>query len=871
MDHLLVVLTDGAVVWDPSVGDFEWQSTTALSVALRKKFPDEPLYVDLRWARTSPKFSLSDSRFREHVVSLAAPIRGIPRDELDSADVRQLRRNKILVRSLQGGLGLLTIVALSAATYAIAQKRQAIGDAALARAQASASRALLTARTTPMTALSHAVAASDIPASFPPATAVDGVAIRLTGGSSSPPAPPSEADTALRLTLALSTLRHVFTVPSKVGIRRLDGSVQGPLVALTLTNGSVAVIDATRGSLLAYRERADPALAAFVMSSGRRVLLVGKNSALSIWDLGSGLERITGSLPEEASAHFAATPEHDILVRNGKSGLWLIDLRDGTAQRGRGCRGAQRESVLAAGSVAGRLVTVHSTSDRSLLLLCDARSGLPRGTVHSESTSRIATAMSSDGRLLAAASMDDEAVRIWQLPSGKPVDMLKGHTAVPLALAFGAGSGRIAVGIADGNAVVWRIRKWDRPSEQQDPLVVASGAGGSIYHVAEVDNGRRIVSAHAGVPQSVRVWAGPADSSMVAIQEPGKAQQAIIDPVGGRVWVLTETALVGYGLDAARRAHVPFSSEATGRSGFTRDGRCAFSVLADGTLRAWVMDEPLRAVSVRAVSRVRDVQSAGKGCSIAVLDEAGEVAIHDLDRPERVNPTLRVGSRVTAVRFGDTPELAVTQQRNSSQIYVGSRVARRLGARVKLPSQGSPFVASATAILSIAEFESPVLLAVDPSKPDVPLIGHAQNVTAAEISPDGTRVVTGSDDWTARIWDAANGASLAVLRGHVDGVASIKFRTDGRLVATAGRREDATVRIWDPRAGEQLQRVEFDRGSDLTILAFSEAHLLINADGRLHVLSCESCASMSQMLETARSRVKATAPIELAPSSAIAR
>src|SRR5262249_17732437 len=157
------------------------------------------------------------------------------------------------------------------------------------------------------------------------------VATRLAGGSSGPPAAPAEADTALRLTLALSTLRHVFAVPSNVGIHRLDGSVQGPLVALTLTNGSVAVIGATRGSLLAYREpRAGPASAAFLMSSGRRVLLIGKNSALSIWNLESRLEQVVGRLPDDADASFTATAQRDALVRNGKSGLWVIDLNDGT-------------------------------------------------------------------------------------------------------------------------------------------------------------------------------------------------------------------------------------------------------------------------------------------------------------------------------------------------------------------------------------------------------------------------------------------------------------------------------------------------------------------------------------------------------------
>jgi hypothetical protein len=55
------------------------------------------------------------------------------------------------------------------------------------------------------------------------------------------------------------------------------------------------------------------------------------------------------------------------------------------------------------------------------------------------------------------------------------------------------------------------------------------------------------------------------------------------------------------------------------------------------------------------------------------------------------------------------------------------------------------------------------------------LRGHDDLVRGAAFSPDGTRIVTASDDRTARIWDAATGAEITALRGHEDGVYSIAF------------------------------------------------------------------------------------------------
>ena len=75
--------------------------------------------------------------------------------------------------------------------------------------------------------------------------------------------------------------------------------------------------------------------------------------------------------------------------------------------------------------------------------------------------------------------------------------------------------------------------------------------------------------------------------------------------------------------------------------------------------------------------------------------------------------------------------------------------------------------------------------------------------SAAAFSPDGARIVSGSDDQTVRVWDAASGAELLVLRGHEGPVYAAAFSPDGaRIVSGSG---DGTVRVWDAASGaEQL-------------------------------------------------------------------
>jgi len=82
------------------------------------------------------------------------------------------------------------------------------------------------------------------------------------------------------------------------------------------------------------------------------------------------------------------------------------------------------------------------------------------------------------------------------------------------------------------------------------------------------------------------------------------------------------------------------------------------------------------------------------------------------------------------------------------------------------------------------------------------LSGHGDRVYSAAYSPDGRRIVTASDDKTARIWDATTGAQLTVLSGHNGVVQSAAYSPDGRRIVTASR--DKTARIWDASTGTQL-------------------------------------------------------------------
>lgn len=92
------------------------------------------------------------------------------------------------------------------------------------------------------------------------------------------------------------------------------------------------------------------------------------------------------------------------------------------------------------------------------------------------------------------------------------------------------------------------------------------------------------------------------------------------------------------------------------------------------------------------------------------------------------------------------------------------------------------------------------------------LTGHAGTVTGCAVAPDGGWVVTSSQDRTLRIWDAMTGAQIQVLRGHLSGVNDCAVAPDGSWIVSAGA--DRSVRIWDTRTGTQRAGLGGHRLSD---------------------------------------------------------
>jgi len=113
--------------------------------------------------------------------------------------------------------------------------------------------------------------------------------------------------------------------------------------------------------------------------------------------------------------------------------------------------------------------------------------------------------------------------------------------------------------------------------------------------------------------------------------------------------------------------------------------------------------------------------------------------------------------------------------------------------------------------------------------------GHTDTVRCVALSADKTRLITGGNDRTVRLWDFASGKEIRSFEGHSGFVRGVDFSPDANRIISCS--EDRTIRIWDANTGEQLSQLDGHQNRVIGVSFLSDSNQAISAsfDGTVRI------------------------------------
>lgn len=399
-------------------------------------------------------------------------------------------------------------------------------------------------------------------------------------------------------------------------------------------------------------------------------------------------------------------------------------------------------------------------------------------------------AFSPDGHRLATAGRDRK-VRLFDLEHAGVLvwDTPRGHTDAALTVAFSPNGELIASGGQDRV-----IRLWDaQTGESRGELI---GHDRTIMGLAFSPDGHRVVSADN---ESLREWdVGAVRDPRVLRGHSYQVRTLAISPdgvllaSGGRelcLWDVPTGELVAvfpFGSDDDEIVQ-DLSLAADGKRlavALNNAGRVATVLLVD--LRTGKHTELARAVdewtNAVAFSPSGDQLAAVIGRELCFWD----ATTHKL--------LTRLPESPLFIAYGPDGKLLATSESGGVRVYD----ARSFEVYRDLPNMhGAGLAFSPSGMLLAIGGKEPTVFDVASGRRLATLRGHTDEVYAVAFLPDGSRMATGSNDRTIRLWDLNTFEEVTQLRGHVDQVNDLAFTPDGNtLLSCSG---DYTMRVWDTR------------------------------------------------------------------------
>lgn len=502
-----------------------------------------------------------------------------------------------------------------------------------------------------------------------------------------------------------------------------------------------------------------------------------------VWDLRQGTSVATLEGHEDGLTSVTFSPDGSRVltssfdgtarVWDASSGAELLTLREH--------EGAVNRALYS--SDGGRIITA---SQDKTAKVWDAQTGAVLATLGGNENNVGSACFSASGSQILTTSWRDHVV-LWDAATYQQKGVVGGNDSRCFDAVFSPDESRVLVMFMDKGARVWHAKTgiglYSLPGHTDRILHAEFSSDGVSFATASSDKTARVWDARNGA--SISELLGHSDMvEHVTFSPDGRTVLTASRDKTARLWdAMTGTPLAvlgGHG-DSVIRAE------------FTRDGARAITASYDGTAKLWKpsggAEETLRLPD--AAVAVTSAEFNADGSRLLVLLADGTVAVWNLT-------TCAEAASFTS--FSDFSRAAISPD----------------GKRVVTVFSGPGFNSN----VWVWDVDTHAIVAA--------FSEHLATVNDVAFSPDGTSVVTASDDGTARVWDASSGAEKTKFVGVSKTMYKAVFSADGKSVVTAS--SDDAARIWDIQTGGEVATFPNDKWLDSVALAPKGDRLLTTTE-----------------------------------------
>jgi RNA polymerase sigma factor (sigma-70 family) len=582
--------------------------------------------------------------------------------------------------------------------------------------------------------------------------------------------------------LATGKERHRYPAPRHGGVHgKLYGAVgfsaRSEALQVESADRTVLLRDVATGKVLrefrGHRERVD---ALFLAPGGKWLAsaALGADKTIRIWEAATGKQ--LGKVPNHKhGARFAAfSPDGKVLATVSiDDPIRLWDVPSGKLLRE--VQGADARIVSLAFAPDGKVLA--SGDDQNIVRLWQVRTGKELGRV---AVRAVSLAFAPNSKVLASGSMDG-SVRLWDT-GPKELRKLDGHGGWASALAF-APDGKVLVSAGGGDhsggvprveyQVGSTIRLWNASTGEELPQ--SRGLHSDVVCVALSPDGRTVVT--GSKDHAVRLWEAATGRALRLLEgHRGTVNGVAFSPDGKVVASASEDRTIRLWSTGTGKSLRVLRGHESGVRGlaFAPEGKVLASAggYLDNTVRLWDVATGKEArqfkghrTGVQAVAFSPDgsVLASAGGMLLLVPDRGSDNSVHLWD--------VATGRELR--KFGGPDEdhgiSALAFSRDGKMVASGCR-----GGPIRLWE-----AATGRQRLELKGTRGDGALAFSPS-----------GAVLVAVTPNGSSEVS--------FYDVGTGRERGRLRGHQSGVYSVAFSADGRRLVSGS--EDTTALLWDVTA-----------------------------------------------------------------------